>query len=289
MCLTALLIAAVSIAPIELQKRIVNEALEGQEHHAAVHIGRYLLIAIIAMQGAKYLLGLYQNWIGQSVIFAARRDLFADLNGTANAEGSKRADDGDGVESSGGQSVAVIQQEVEHVGQFTGAALSDLVADGGKLLFAAGYMLYTDWRIAIVALVFFAPQIVLVPLLQKRLNHYIRERTDLLRNMSDEIDERADEATFQDTSHDVFGNRASSVAIKFLMKAMVNFLNALAPLSVLVFGGYIYLQGGTDIGTILAFVTAFERMAGPLRALVSYYRVASLRNEQYHKIVSWAA
>ncbi len=173
-------------------------------------------------------------------------------------------------------------------GQFTGAAMSDLVADGGKLLFAAGYMLYTDWRIALVALVFFLPQIVLVPILQKRLNHYIRERTDLLRTMSDEIDGKADEASFQDTSQDVFGNRASSVAIKFLMKAMVNFLNALAPLSVLVFGGYVYLQGGTDIGTILAFVTAFERMAGPLRALVSYYRVASLRNEQYHKIVSWA-
>lgn len=274
---TALTVAVLTVVPIELQRRIINEALEQQDLVQLLWLAGFMLAAIIALQTGKFLLGVYQNWISQSVIYATRHQLIDHF-------GTEYEDEGEG------RAVTVISTEADQVGEFVGTGISDLVADGGKLVFAIGYMLYVEPMVTLVALAFFLPQIIALPFLQNSLNRLMRQRTDLLRNLSDEVSEQ-DAQDSADQCEDVLGkiftNRARSRALKFLIKSGVNLVNSLAPLSVLVFGGYLYVQGDTTIGTIVAFMSGFERMSGPLRALVSYYRVASLRNEQYLKIRQW--
>jgi ABC-type bacteriocin/lantibiotic exporter with double-glycine peptidase domain len=275
----ALIVAVLSVAPIELQRRIVNEALEKKDLDLLLVMGGLFIIALLAQQFAKYFLGTYQNWIGQSAILTVRKLLFKQAK-------TKKGDEAEKT----GNAASVIGAEIDHVGEFVGTGISDLVADGGKLIFAIGYMIYIDPRVALVALAFFVPQIFIVPFLQAVLNLLIRQRTDLLRDISDLVvdDGRTGEADFKETALSTFENRAKSRSVKFLTKAIVNTINALAPLSVLVFGGYMYMQGQTSIGTIVAFMSGFERMSGPMRALVGYYRLASLRNEQYLKIADWS-
>ncbi|MEM9732194.1 MAG: ABC transporter ATP-binding protein [Pseudomonadota bacterium] len=274
---TALSVAALTVVPIELQRRIINEALEAQDLVQLLWLAGFMLAAIIALQAGKFILGVYQNWISQSVIFATRHQLIDQFGAEYEDEGEGRA-------------VAVISTETDQVGEFVGTGISDLVADGGKLVFAIGYMLYVEPMVTLVALVFFLPQIVALPFLQKVLNRLMRQRTDLLRDLSDEVSQQGAQDSAEqceDVLGQIFTNRARSRALKFLIKSGVNLVNSLAPLSVLVFGGYLYVQGETTIGTIVAFMSGFERMSGPLRALVSYYRVASLRNEQYVKLRQW--
>ncbi|EFL90320.1 putative ATPase [Ahrensia sp. R2A130] len=276
--LIALAIAALTVAPIELQRNIINEAIEGQDFDLLLWLAGLYLAAIIALQVSKYVFGNYQNWISQTTVLRMRKRLFPNCKDHDNEDGS-------------GNAVAVLGSEADYVGEFVGTGFSDLVADGAKLLFAIGYMLIVEPLVTLVALAFFIPQIILVPLIQKRLNHYMRQRTDYVRDLSDDVSSAQEGDCGEDEKKrvlgDIFDNRASSTSLKYLMKALVNIINSLAPLSVLVFGGYMVIQGETTIGTIVAFTGGFERMSGPLRALVDYYRVASLRAEQYGKIVSW--
>lgn len=278
--LIAITVAVLSVAPIELQRRIVNEALEDQNLELLYMLASLFVVFLLLQQLAKYSLGTYQNWIGQSVILHVRKALFD----------KTRARDGQ-VEDGDGKAVSVIGSEIDHVGEFVGTGISDLVADGGKLVFAIGYMFYIDPWVTLVALSFFVPQVFIVPILQAVLNRLIRQRTDLLREMSDHVVGNVEDsaADFTEVALSTFENRAHSRSVKFLTKAIINTINALAPLSVLVFGGYMYMQGQTSIGTIVAFMSGFERMSGPMRALVGYYRLASLRNEQYRKIADWNA
>jgi ABC-type bacteriocin/lantibiotic exporter with double-glycine peptidase domain len=73
--------------------------------------------------------------------------------------------------------------------------------------------------------------------------------------------------------------------LKFLSKLLTNFMNYLAPLSVLLVGGYLAIEGQTTVGTIVAFISGFERMADPSRQLIAYYRLASESQVQYRLIV----
>jgi ABC-type bacteriocin/lantibiotic exporter with double-glycine peptidase domain len=60
-------------------------------------------------------------------------------------------------------------------------------------------------------------------------------------------------------------------------------MNHLAPLSVLMVG-YLVINGETTVGTIVAFISGFERMADPSRQLIAYYRLASESQVQYRLI-----
>ena len=64
-------------------------------------------------------------------------------------------------------------------------------------------------------------------------------------------------------------------------------LNALAPICVLVGGGYLVIQGETSVGIIVAFISGFDRMSSPMRELLSYYRVASQAAVQHRLIAKW--
>jgi ABC-type bacteriocin/lantibiotic exporter with double-glycine peptidase domain len=64
-------------------------------------------------------------------------------------------------------------------------------------------------------------------------------------------------------------------------------MNGLAPLSVLVVGGYMVIEGQTTIGVIVAFITGFERLSDPLRELLNYYRVAAQAGVQHDMIARW--
>jgi ABC-type bacteriocin/lantibiotic exporter with double-glycine peptidase domain len=67
---------------------------------------------------------------------------------------------------------------------------------------------------------------------------------------------------------------------KFASKLLNNFMNHLAPLV----GGYLVINGGTTIGTVVAFISGFERMADPSRQLLAYYRLAAETQVQYRLI-----
>jgi ABC-type bacteriocin/lantibiotic exporter with double-glycine peptidase domain len=49
-------------------------------------------------------------------------------------------------------------------------------------------------------------------------------------------------------------------------------------------GGYLVINGETTIGTVVAFMSGFERMADPSRQLLAYYRLTAETQMQYRLI-----
>jgi ABC-type bacteriocin/lantibiotic exporter with double-glycine peptidase domain len=82
----------------------------------------------------------------------------------------------------------------------------------------------------------------------------------------------------------VYAVRVSYYRFKFAIKLMNNLMNHFAPLTVLMAGGYLAINGETTVGTIVAFISGFERMADPSRELLAYYHLASESQAQYRLI-----
>lgn len=283
-CLLALVVASLSMVPLELQRRIINDAIEGHDVRLLAVLGAGYLTVLVLQFGLKFSLRLYQGWLSESAVRHCREHLARThqnrTESAANADGQGRA-------------VSVIATEIDKVGGFVGEGLSQPVVNVGMLVAIGGYMLAVEPMVAILSFLFVLPQGVIVPVVQSRINRLIENRLSLLRELSDTIVESGDRpdesenAAVRSRLGRIYANRIRIFVLKFAMKGSVNLLNGLAPLSVLLVGGYLAMEGETTLGVVVAFMSGFERLADPLRDLLAYYRIAAQANVQHRMIAKW--
>lgn len=277
-CCGAIVVTLLNLVPLELQRRIVNEVVEGQEVQLLVQFGTFYAVIIVLHQVAKFMLRLYQGWLTESTTLTTRTHLIQLYD--------------DSVEQSdndSGRAVSIVGGEVEKLGGFVGEALSEACANVATLVGIAVYMFVIEPAIALFAFAVLLPQIILTPLIQRRLNELVEERIGLMRDMGDEISEMDEESRNKRLSvvPEIYENRMKFILLKFAMKSMLNLLNALGPISVLLFGGYMVMTGDTQVGVIVAFLSGFDRLASPVRELIGFYRVAAQANVQHRLVAKW--
>lgn len=269
--LIAILSAGLSLLPIELQRRIVDDAIMPGDVEWLLWLGGAYLAALVAAQIAKLSLALYQSWIGESAVAYTRSHLL---------EIHRRHEKGED-----GTAISIIGAEADKLGSFVGNGPSQAASSIALLLGAVAYMLAVEPGIAALGIALILPQIVLTPLLQRRLNRLVAIRLRLMRRLGDRIPEAGAKTPGEILA--LYHNRMLFYFWKFALKALLNLLNGLAPLGVLVWGGWLVIQGDTTLGVLVAFLSALERIAGPVRQLISLYREAAQAEVQHAAIAKW--
>jgi len=274
---TAALVAALSMAPLELQRRIVDDAIAKSDLRMLGWCAGLYLAVLVLQGGLKYFMRVYQGWLGESAVRYTRRHV------------AKMREKHPNDAQTAGKAVSVIGNEIDKIGSFAGEAISDPLVNAGMLVAMLGYMIVVQPVLALICLAFILPQILVVPLLQRRINEWVDRHVDLMRDLSDKVEEgsASDSEAFRGSLRDLYDARMRIYALKYGSKAAVNFLNALAPLSVLAVGGYMAIQGETTVGVIVAFVSGFERLGGPLRQLIVFYRRIQQVGVMHRRIAEW--
>ncbi|MEQ8653886.1 MAG: ABC transporter ATP-binding protein [Kiloniellales bacterium] len=280
--LLALLVAGLTLLPLELQRRIVNNAIDSQDVDLLLWLGVIYLAVVLTQSACKFLLRMYQSWLSESATLYTRKHL-AEIRAKSHSD----------EQGSEGRTVAVLGAEVDRLGGFVGEGISQPIADLAVLLSVITYMLIVEPLVALLALAFLVPQALLVPFLQRAINRLVEHRLSLLRSVSDVVaqqEERGWEPESQILTSRltaIYKNRMKTFLVKFALKAANNILTALAPLGVLLVGGYFVILGETSLGVVVAFMSGFDRMASPLRELMAYYRMAAQANVQHAMIARW--
>lgn len=268
--LLAVCLFLIELAPLELQRRIVNGAVEGRGFEL-VGLLCLLYVAVTLAHGSlKLVMNIYRG----SVSEAANRRLRMQINPPDTA-GSKNTatPGGEGVK------ISIIVSEVESVGGFVGASFSEPLLNAGILLSIMGYMIFTQPWMALVAFLIFCPQLLFIPYLQDAINRRTRRRIETMRALSaDIVDEAADRAGVR--THQTFRHRIARVyrlniqifRRKYGMNFLMNLLYQLGIIGILAVGGWLVLQGKTEVGTIVAFISGLSRMNDPWGDLVDFFR-----------------
>lgn len=278
-CGLAAITAAVGLVPIELQRRIIDDAITPGDVTLLAWLGATYAAAILLHQAGKVALGLYQGWISESAVRYTRGHLMSIL--------CRR--EAEGGHTPGGQAVSVINAEVDKLGGFVGEGVAQATVSVTMLIGVFTYMIVIEPRIAAFALLFLVPQAILTPLVQRKLNRLTEDRLGLLRGLGD-IVASGDACTgdgLGPTLDRVYGNRIRFYVWKNALKAALNLLNAAGPLAVLAIGGWLAIQGETTVGVIVAFVSGFQRLADPVRQLLATYRLAAQARVQHEMIARW--
>lgn len=260
-------IVLLELVPLELQRRIVNEAVEGRDYS---HIGVLCLIyvGVVLMHGVtKLVMNVYGATVGERI----NRQLRMQVDPTAAPKsGSKTSD---------GVAISIIVSEADAIGGFIATSFSAPVMNIGIMISVLGYMLYTQpWITPVVALVFLS-QIPFLARLQGGINRRTTSRIKVMRAMSTEVVdkksvEQGDEAVrgFRRRVGEIYRLSMQMFRRKYTMNFLMNLFHHLGVAGILAVGSWLVLEGKTEVGTIVAFISGLGRMNDPWRDLVVFFQ-----------------
>ena len=136
---------------------------------------------------------------------------------------------------------------------------------------------------------------VLVPLIQRRINAQTRERVRTLRHAGDLVVDSIRGSGEAGSSlksqigaafETIYGVRLRVFKLKFGLKFLVSALQSAGVFALLFAGGIMVLDGRTEIGIVVAFISGLDRVLDPWRELIAFVRSTSAARVQFELIES---
>jgi ABC-type bacteriocin/lantibiotic exporter with double-glycine peptidase domain len=187
----------------------------------------------------------------------------------------------------------MIISEAEAVGKFVGDCISTPTVQAGTLLSVLGYMLYTEPLLGLLVLLIAVPQIIIVPMIQRRINTLVRERVRTVRRAGDLVVDnmQGDGGSASSLGSEIgkafetiYGVRLRVFKLKFGLKVLVSGLQSVGVFALLFVGGIMVLNGKTEIGIVVAFISGLDRVLDPWRELIAFVRSTSAAKVQFDLI-----
>lgn len=280
------------VLPLEMQKKIINQAIGMQKLDLLLVYCGYYLAAVVAASGLKLVINTLQTYIGQASLADLRKKLYAHIL-TLPMPFFRKASPGMVVQSLVG--------EVANTGEFVGQAIAVPVTNVLTLLAFATYLFYLNPLMAGISMALYPIAIIVIPFLQKRSNAANKERVDTGRKLSTMIGETISgihevhsNASF-DLENRRFGayvDKLSQVRVvwnlyKYAIKVSNNFFQSLGPFVLFLVGGYLAINGRFDLGALVAFLSANEKLYDPWKELMDFYQVWQDAKVSYGRIMEY--
>ena len=267
--LLSLAIAALAAVPLEFQRDIINHltsANVGVER--LLTLGAGMLAVILLSLALKWVLGYRAGTLGEDLIRLIRQRLLVRASDLNQTQASFRK----------GTMSTAVSAEAEELGKFAGGAFSDPVVQIGTLISVIGYISSTQPGLGLIAFSMIVPQIVIVLVSQRRVNVFVAERVRILRKSTDQLTTEDIEAVSADINalfDDIYETRRRMFIWKLSAKFLLSVINGAGTVGILMLGGWLVLQGRTDVGTVVAATSGLSRIQGPTAFLIAYYRQVS--------------
>lgn len=276
LCLLTIAIVPLSMVPLELQRRITNEAIGGQDTGLLAGLGAVYLLVILVQGGLKYLLNLRRGRVVELVALELRRQIHATVLADGEVPAYRR-----------GALVSMTAAEAEDVAGFVAESLSVPLLQGGTILAVLGYLMWLEPLIAGLVFLLYLPELVIVPWQQQTINRLSRAHIRLLRAMGGTIvggaagRRGAAAGGFLSLAARAFAVRLAIYRLKYVLTFLGNLLDAAGPMAVLVIGGWLVVRGQATMGVLVVSITALQRFGDPLDQLMTYYRTAQNARVKY--------
>jgi ABC-type bacteriocin/lantibiotic exporter with double-glycine peptidase domain len=265
------------VVPLELQRRIVNDLVKHRDFWLVIVLCAVYAGTVLVQGGAKLVLNVYRSWVGERATRDLRRRVRVLVSSPSSASSGSEAQ---GIQAS------MIVAEVEPIGGFVGASVSEPLLQGGVLLSVLAYMIHVDLWMAGTALALFVPQLVFVPLMQGAMNRRTGARIQIIRQLSVSVVEATSGSDARDQTDDgridrVFELNMGIFRFKFTMNFLMNLSTQLQIIAALLVGGWLVHTDQLEIGGVVAFISGIGRFTDPWGDLVNYFRDANIAQVKF--------
>jgi putative ABC transport system ATP-binding protein len=193
----------------------------------------------------------------------------------------------------------MIKDEVEPLGGFIGDAYVTPAFLGGQALTALYFIMTQSVWLGLISIVVLSVQLVVIPLLRKRILELGRQRQLTARQLAGRIAEGVDgtvEIHANDTSNyeraDIV-NRLETIFLirfelyqrKFFVKYLNNMLSQTTPFLFYLIGGYLALTGRFDVGSLIAVIGAYKDLPSPIKELIDWQQQSQDVQIKYEQVI----
>lgn len=272
--ITTLLFLVIA-APLELQRRIINDALERRDFATIGVLALAYLGVALAQRGIKLAMNVYRGWVSEHST-RYLRSIFLTAEGRATDQGAG---------SRSGVDISIVLAEADPIGNFVGVSLSEPLLQCGVLISLFAYMSYLEPWMAVLALGALAPQMLFVPAMQNAINRRATARILTLRAVStalhDGIPEESAAPRQLERAERVFDLNMSIYRIKYSMNFLMNGSFHLSMAGIWALGGYYVAVGKIDAGSVIACTAALSKIVDPWGDLVDWFRDLRVTQARY--------
>ena len=291
--LGALATLPVTYAGLELPKQIINFAIDsemflttsasnvvGQVDYLLILCGLYLVVLLV--NGVlKYFLNYYKGSLSESLIRRLRLFIVR-----AQKKGETKGPDE--------EIVPVVVQEVEPVCGFSGDSFTVPLLQCGTALTIITFMSVQNIALGVAAVTMLPIQMIVIPKFQRTINKLVHQRIGLVRALSKSLNgdgSKNFELLGEDSGKlidELKAIRLKVFQVKYLSKAINNFLMNLTPFFFYTIGGFLVIEGRLSIGALVASLASYKDLSASVREMFTYYQSyqdARVRYKEIHNFV----
>jgi ABC-type bacteriocin/lantibiotic exporter with double-glycine peptidase domain len=269
------LLFLISAAPLELQRRILNDALQRGDFITIATLAVVYFGVAVAQGAIKLAMNVYRGWVSENSTRYLRSIVLAALGrGEIHAVGSRT-----------GVDISIVLAEADPVGTFVGVSFSEPLLQCGILLSLLAYMTYLQPWMALIALGALAPQILYVPAMQNAINRRATGRILTLRVISTALNRHITGSIVATRllkrADRIFNFNMSIYKIKYFMNFLMNGSFHLSMAGILALGGYYVAVGKLDAGSVIACTAGLTKINDPWGDLVDWFRELRVTQAKY--------
>jgi putative ABC transport system ATP-binding protein len=265
------------VVPLELQKRIVNEAISKRDEHLLLWYCGFYISAVLLAGLTKYLINMLQVIIGQKILIRLRSELYMHvLRLPLQRYRGLRP----------GSAISAMTGELNAIGAFLGQALAVPLTSILTYVVVFSYMFSLSPMLTVITIAVYPFELIIIPLLQNKFNSWNQKRIATVREMSDTVNEAINGIVeiqsynryqFENSRLGLLINKLYDIIItlniyKFGIKFSGNFFQAIGPFLLFLVGGHLAIQGQFSLGALVAFLSAHEKLYDPWQELRLFYQ-----------------
>jgi ABC-type multidrug transport system fused ATPase/permease subunit len=290
--LAAVLTVLIRVVPLEMQKRIVNQAISLKAFELLlIYCGIYLA-AVVCASALKYAISYLQTIIGQRALRDMRQELYRHVLSLPLRFFRK---------TQPGMVVQSFVSELATAGDFVGMAVAIPLVSVLSLLAFTVYLLWLNPMLALVSFAIYPFALLVLPALQRRANQENQKRVDASREYSGKIAEAVSGIHeiqgnaahgFESRQFDLLANRLMKIRITWNLyrqglKVSSNFFSSISPFVIFLLGGWLSINGELELGSLVAFLSAQEKLFDPWRELIDVYQSYQEASVSYRRTMEY--
>ncbi|MGA0368264.1 MAG: ABC transporter ATP-binding protein [Kiritimatiellia bacterium] len=227
------------------------------------------LILIFLVRGICRYSSVYLiNWVGFRIVEQLRRECFAKLQQLQLGFYSRH---------SSGELISRVTNDTTMVQHAVSGVVTDIATQPFALTGALGYIIYTDWKLAILSLVAFPLCIAPVLIFGRKVRKYARQSQEHLADLSSVLQENVsgvrvvkafgteahEEQKFDRENRKVFGRLIRIVLARNVNEPLMETVSAMGFAALLVYAN----RSDMTVGEFISFAAALAMMYQPIKML----------------------
>ncbi|WP_243544955.1 ABC transporter transmembrane domain-containing protein [Pseudodesulfovibrio tunisiensis] len=288
--LVTVAIALMRVLPLDLQKRIINEAIGMKDlDKLFLYVGLFIAFRTAA-SGLKYVMNLMQIYIGERTLVTIRTRLYEHLL-SLPIQFYRR--------TSPGNVIAYLVTEFIPVATFIGQSVTMPAVNLFTFFGVAGYLFYLNPELAALSISVYVVQLFVLPQIQKHFRRANRVRMQHTQELSGLVGEAVsgvhevhsnasiplESRKFGVALNNLYKATIRMNAYKFGIKAVNNLFQNMGPFVLFLVGGYLAIKGRFDLGSLVAYLAAYDMIYDPWKELMEFWQVYQDSSVRYRQIM----